>query len=232
MNRLFAAATFCLLALAPFHAQAQGAARQSIAALQVAVKNFLEGQANSLPGEVQVKVTPLDPRLTLAACPAPQPFLQPNARVWGKTTVGVRCTAPSWTIYMQAHVAVMADVVVAAMALPQGQPITLEQLALVRSDITATTGSVLTDMNQAIGRTPGVSLTAGTPLRTEMLRSAQVIKQGQTVRLVSRGSNFSVSTEGRAVNNASEGQVTQVRTASGAVVSGTARAGGIVEITI
>jgi flagella basal body P-ring formation protein FlgA len=51
------------------------------------------------------------------------------------------------------------------------------------------------------------------------------------VRLVSNGSNFSVSSEAKSLGNAVEGQVVQVRTGSGGVVSGTARAGGVVEVS-
>ena len=85
-------------------------------------------------------------------------------------------------------------------------------------------------MAQAIGRTPTVSLAAGTPLRLDSLRSRPVVQQGQAVRLVSNGSGFSVSGEGKAIGNAGEGQVVQVRTAGGSVVSGTAKAGGMVEV--
>jgi flagella basal body P-ring formation protein FlgA len=44
------------------------------------------------------------------------------------------------------------------------------------------------------------------------------------------GRGFSISSEGRALNNASAGQVVQVRTASGQVVSGIARQDGLVDI--
>jgi flagella basal body P-ring formation protein FlgA len=50
------------------------------------------------------------------------------------------------------------------------------------------------------------------------------------VRLVSKGQGFSVSGEGKALTNASEGQLARARTANGQTVSGTARAGGIIEI--
>jgi flagella basal body P-ring formation protein FlgA len=89
---------------------------------------------------------------------------------------------------------------------------------------------IVTDMAQAIGRSPTVSLAAGTPLRLDNLRSKPVVQQGQAVRLVSSGAGFSVSAEGRAIGSAGEGQVVQVRTPSGAVISGTARAGGLVEV--
>jgi flagella basal body P-ring formation protein FlgA len=49
--------------------------------------------------------------------------------------------------------------------------------------------------------------------------------------VVSRGSSFAVTAEGRALNNAAEGQLAQVRMASGQTVSGIARADGSVEIS-
>jgi flagella basal body P-ring formation protein FlgA len=206
-------------------------ARQDPAALRAVVEQFLQAQAAGLPGEVSVKVGAVDPRTALAGCPAPEAFLQPGARAWGKTTVGVRCTAPSnWTIYIQAQVNVKADYVAAAVPLAQGQAVEQGQLMLVKGDIAAMPNGIITDMAQAIGRTPTVSLAAGTPLRLDTLRSKPVVQQNQAVRLVLNGNGFSVSAEGRAIGTAGEGQVVQVRTPSGTVVSGTAKAGGMVEV--
>jgi flagella basal body P-ring formation protein FlgA len=235
MNRLihvvFAAlAAFPLLAMSAPGAPAVPA-RQDAAALRATVEQFLLTQAAGLPGEVSVKVGAVDPRTALAHCPAPEAFLQPGARAWGKTTVGVRCTAPSaWTIYIQAQVNVKADYVAAAVPLAQGQALEQGQLMLVKGDIAAMPNGIITDMAQAIGRTPTVSLAAGTPLRLDTLKSKPVVQQNQAVRLVLNGNGFSVSSEGRAIGTAGEGQVVQVRTASGTVVSGTAKAGGMVEV--
>lgn len=221
---------FIALLLAAPLAPAQGA-RHDPAALRATVEQFLQTETAGLPGQVTVKVGPIDPRMSLAACPAAQAFLQPGARAWGKTTVGVRCTAPStWTVYIQAQVSVQADYVAAAVPLAQGQAIDQGQLALMKGDIAAMPNGIVTDMAQAIGRSPTVSLAAGTPLRLDNLRSKPVVQQGQSVRLVSSGAGFSVSSEGRAIGTAGEGQVVQVRTPAGAVISGTARAGGLVEV--
>jgi flagella basal body P-ring formation protein FlgA len=200
--------------------------RQNVAQLRTVVEQFLQTQTAGLPGEVSVKVGAIDARTALAACPAPEAFLQPGARAWGKTTVGVRCTAPSnWTLFVQAQVSVKADYVAAALPLAQGQPIEQGQLVLVKGDIATMPNGIITDMAQ-----PMVSLAAGTPLRLDSLRSKPVVQQGQAVRLVSNGNGFSVSGEGKAIGNAGEGQVVQVRTPSGTVISGTAKAGGMVEV--
>ena len=221
-----------VLLLATPLAMAQAGVRQDGAALRKLAEGFLQTQSAGLPGKVTVKVGAVDPRLSLAACPAPEAFQQPGARPWGKTTVGLRCTAPVWTMFLQAQVSVVADYVTAAVPLAQGQAIDASQLATMQGDIAAMPSGIITDMAQAIGRTPTVSLPAGTPLRLDSLKSKPVVQQNQAVRIVSRGENFSVSGEGKAIGNAGEGQVVQVRTPRGAIISGTARSGGIVEVSL
>jgi flagella basal body P-ring formation protein FlgA len=49
--------------------------------------------------------------------------------------------------------------------------------------------------------------------------------------VVVNGPGFSVTSEAKALNNANDGQLTQVRTPNGQVVSGIAKLGGIVELT-
>lgn len=207
-------------------------ARQQHAALQQAIEQFLHTQAAGLPGNTSISVGAIDPRLNLPACPAPEAFLPAGSRVWGKTTVGVRCTAPvSWTVYVPATVRVHGNYVMAAAPLAQGQSIGVNDLAKAKGDLTTLPAGVVTDAAQAIGRTLSISLPAGAPLRQEVLRAQQAVQQGQTVRVMSTGPGFRVSAEARALNNANDGQVVQARTASGQVVSGVARMSGIIEVT-
>jgi flagella basal body P-ring formation protein FlgA len=206
-------------------------ARQDIAALGQVAQQFLEAQTAGLPGQVTISIGNIDQRMQLAACPAPQAFQQPGARPWGKTTVGVRCAAPTaWTVYIQAQVSVLGQYVAAAVPLVQGKPIDASQLVMVSGDLSLMPNNVATSMEQAIGRSSNMALAAGSPLRLDALKSQPVVQQGQAVRVVSKGANFSVSAEARAIGTASDGQVVQVRTGNGAILSGVAKAGGTVEV--
>jgi flagellar basal body P-ring formation protein FlgA len=206
--------------------------RQDLPAVALVIEQFLAAQTAGLPGQVTIKVGQIDSRTNLAACAAPQAFLPAGSRAWGKTTVGVRCSEPAnWTIYVPATVQVIAEYIATAKPIAQGQSLGEQDLAKLKGDLTTLPSGVVTDTTLAVGRTLAVSLPSGVPLRQDVLRSRQAVQQGQMIKLVTNGQGFRVSTEARALNNAAEGQIAQARTASGQVVSGVAKAGGVVEIT-
>lgn len=222
---------FALLLAFPLFASAQAQVRQDASKVKAAAEQFLKQQSAGLPGKVTITIGELDPRLALAPCPALQAFQQPGARPWGKTTVGVKCTAPVWTVYLQAQVSVAASYIASGVPLAQGQPVEASQLVTLQGDIAALPNGVATDMAQVVGKTPTVSLPAGVPLRLDSLKAKPVVQQNQTVQVVTTGAGFRVSAEAKALGTAGEGQVVQVRMPRGAVISGVARAGGLVELT-
>jgi flagella basal body P-ring formation protein FlgA len=229
LNRIFpvAAALACMtLPVSGAHA----AAGMDPAVLRSTVDTFLQVQSAGMPGKVTVTVGNIDSRMQLAACPAPEAFLMPGSKAWGKTSVGVRCAAPQWTVYIQATVSVLGNYVAAATPLSQGQAITDSQLVTLQGDLTTLPASIATDKAQVVGRSSNVSISAGTPLRLDTLRGQTVVLNGQAVKLVALGAGFRIAAEGKAMGNAADGQVVQVRTQAGRSVSGIARAGGQVEV--
>lgn len=210
---------------------AQTGARQDETVLRKAVEQFLVEQSKGLPGEVNVTIGPIDPRLFLASCPNFESFLPPGNKAWGKTTVAVRCAEPSrWTVYISAMVHVNGDYIAAVTPLAQGQQVSDKDVAMVHGDLTALPPGIVTSLSQAVGMTVTRSVPAGMPVRQDALRGQQAVASGQVVRLVSSGDGFSVSAEGRALSNASAGQVVLAKAANGQVVSGIARLGGTVEV--
>lgn len=212
-------------------AQTPDASRQSVAAIRRAVETHLERETRGLPGSASYELGGIDSRLSLAACPALETFAAPGARPWGNTSVGVRCAGPStWSIYVPATIRVLTDYVVTARPLGQGQVLEPHDLMTQRGDLGQLPAGVLTEPGAAVGKKISVSMAAGQPLRRDILREQQVVLQGQPVKVTVRGDGFRVSAGGTALGGAHDGQVVLVRVASGQVVSGIARSGGIVEI--
>jgi flagella basal body P-ring formation protein FlgA len=193
---------------------------------------WLQQQAVGLPGKVNITVANVFPR-GLAACTTMQPFAPAGTRMWGRTTVGVRCAGERpWTLYLQAKISVQATYYTASRAIAPGEPLSAADLVARDGDLTLLPQAVVTDPSQAIGAVALVRVPAGLPLRQDMLRSASSVTIGQTVRVVAQGPGFSISSEGSAMNNASPGQQVRVKTAGGQIISGIVKEGGTVEIQL
>ncbi len=218
-----------LALLLPFAAHGDEAL-ETPSTLKKTVEAFLSAQLAGQPG-AGFTVGGVDSRLRLPRCDRTEAFLPAGSRLWGNTTVGVRCEAPAaWSIYVPVTVKVMAGAVVSLRPLGQGQVISAADVALKSQDLTQLSPGVLTDPADAVGKTLAAPVPAGYPLRADMLKAPMAVFQGQNVRLTAKGPGFTVTSEGKAMGNAADGQPVQVRTPSGQVVKGVARSGGVVEI--
>lgn len=218
-------AAFFLLLASPALANAQNSLTDTL-------DHYLRAQTQGLPGKVSYSIGQLDARTQLSACSVFEPFLPTGSRLWGKTTVGVRCLGPSaWTVYVPVQVSVSGNYLVTTRPMAAGQALGAGDFVIRSGDLSALPATILTDQAQAIGKMVKNGISAGQPLRSDLLIAPWAVQQGQSVKLVSKGSGFSVSSEGKALNNASDGQIAQVRTGSGQTVSGIARPGGIVEVS-
>jgi flagella basal body P-ring formation protein FlgA len=213
------AALVCLCLSGAAHA-----ADQNPAALQAHGERFLKMQANGLPGKLSVSVKP--PRSALNACDALEAFQPPGSRTIGKTTVGVRCLAPSqWTVYLPAQVKLIGRYVATSQPLPANHVLTASDLMLREGDLGLLTPDVASDIDAIVGYRTVSGLAANAPLRSRLLRSPLVVQQGQPTRIVLNGPGFTVQSEGQALANGSVGDRVRVKTASGQVVSGIAQDG-------
>ena len=200
-------------------------------ALYATLEDYLRTQTQGLPGKVSYSIGQLHARAQLSPCSAFEPFLPVGSRLWGKSTVGVRCLGPAnWTIYVPVQVNVAGDYLISARTMPAGYIIGAADIVVRSGDLSALPANVITDQAQAIGKTVKNGFGTGQPLRSDQLLASWAVQQGQNVKTVANGPGFSVSGEGKALNNAASGQLVQVRTNNGQTVSGIARAGGVVEI--
>jgi flagella basal body P-ring formation protein FlgA len=225
----YKASLFAVSAL--FLVAASAIAQQPPAPVEAAARALIDEKTLGLPGEISIEIGPLDPGNRLPPCPTPIAFLPNLARAWGAFSVGVRCESPvSWTIYLQARVAVIDNYLVAAQPLPAGKIIGPTDLEHRRGDITTLPDDVLTDASQATGRPTRQALAKGTPLQPRMLRTPEAVRQGSHVTVFSQGRSFRASNTGRALNSAAPGETVRVRLPNNQVVTGTALHDGTVEV--
>lgn len=225
-----------LLALLPLCLSASPPALgQTPASLQGAlfnvVEQFVRVQTQGYPGRVDISVSPLDPSTTLQACANMEAFLNPGAKLWGRSSVGVRCTAGSnWMLYVGVQVSVHGNYLVSTHPMVAGQAVQSGDVTLASGDLTTLPAGVATDLRQLQGKTLKMPLNTGQPLRLDFLVAPILVKQGQPVRLSTRGNGFAITGEGVALGNGAEGQTINVRTANGQSISGVVRPDGSVEI--
>ena len=206
---------------------AGAAASQNHAEILQAVETFVRAQTLTLPGTVAIQVGAIDTRIKVPPCPDMEAFLPPGGRLFGNSTVGVRCTNPGkWTLFVPVQIKVSANMLVANRPLQQGQIVRAEDIGSQSGELAQ--AAILTDPAEAIGKVLKFSLGAGQVLKQDMLRVPFAVTQGQTVKIQVEGEGFAVHADGQALNNAAEDQNVQVRTYSGQVISGVAKADGIV----
>ncbi len=219
---------FLLLTLNAFHASAGTAQsqNQSHAEIRDTVTKFVQAQTKTVAGKVSIQVTEIDRRITLPACTALEAFLPPGAQLNGNATVGVRCNSKQgWSLFVQVKVQINVTILTTNKTLQLGQTVRAEDLASLSS--ASLQAGTLTDTAQAVGKIMKYSVGSGQILRHDMLRAPYTVTQGQSVQLHAPGAGFRVSTEGRALSNAAEGETTTARTVSGHIVSGVVKRGAI-----
>lgn len=223
----------CLLLLLPYAPSAWAAvqpdARQSHDSIRQIAAEFIQAKTQGMPGKIAIKVEEIDPRLSLTPCTQLEAFLPTGAQLLGKTSIGIRCNDKNgWSIFIPAAITVTINMLVSSKPLQQGQVLAAGDFGMRSGELNQQ--GVLTDETQALGKVMKFSIGAGQLIKQDMLRPPYVVTQGQTVQLISSGGGITIRTEGKALNNAADGQTAQVKLASGQVISGIARENATVEV--
>ena len=195
------------------------------------LRRFVLNEVHASAGHAEVEIDRLDNHLRRAPCTRLEPFLSAGARLWGRSTVGVRCAdGTRWSTYVPIQVRIYGPALVAARGLNVNEAPGADDVRIEEIELTREAPGVLTDPAQLEHKLMRRALAPGEPLRASHLRARPVVASGALVKLTYSGAGFLVSAEGRALSQAVEGQTVRVQTDSGRVLTGVARAGGIVEI--
>lgn len=239
LRHAFAVMACGLLAIAALPVRAQdGLASPAPTGLDSALEQQVRtlAETSTRPAgatRVEVSIGQLDSRLKLAPCQRIEPFLPNNARLWGKSRIGLRCAQGTtlWSVYLPVTVKVYGRALVVPNGAAANSVLTAADLGEAEVDLAEEFTPAFTDASQVIGRTLAQSMKPGQTLRQGYVKTRQWFAAGDTVRVVANGNGFTLEGEGQALTNGLEGQTARVRTESGHVLTGQAVGERRVEMT-
>lgn len=191
-------------------------------------------QSSPTVNGLRVQPELVDPNITVPACVGGNIEIstQPGARVWGRTTLQLRCAKAGWMVNVPFNIRVFGNYVVASQYLAAGQKIEPSDVRVIDGELSALPDDVLRSPKGAYDRILSRSLQMGSPVGLNDLKESSVIKTGDPVRLVLKGKDFEVSGEGVAQSAGMIGDMVRVRIADGQVLQGKVLRPSVVVVTV
>ncbi|MFO1349956.1 MAG: flagellar basal body P-ring formation chaperone FlgA [Gammaproteobacteria bacterium] len=209
---------------------------QDLTVVQQRAREFLVARLGHASAAADIRVQSLDSRLSLAECGAQlEAFTPSGARLYGNTSVGVRCCAEPnpWSVYVSAYVRAYGEVVVAARTLARGAIIDDADLKTERRDLTTLAGGFESSTENIVGKQLRRPLQAGEVVATSALLTRPLIKRGEQVTILARSGAVEIKASGIAMRDAALGERLAVRNlASQRIVEGKVVADHRIEIEL
>ncbi|WP_280188207.1 flagellar basal body P-ring formation chaperone FlgA [Delftia sp. PS-11] len=189
-----------------------------------------QGQAGGMPLRMEVQIGQLDSRLRLAACAKVEPYLPAGSRLWGRTRLGLRCLqgAVAWNVFLPITVKAWGPAWVLQNGVASGRALTAGDAVQAEVDWAEDSAAVYANPADWIGLVAARPLSAGQALRQNMLRPPALFAAGAEVRVMVSGGGFAVTSSGKAMAAAGEGQTVRVRMDNGRLISGVVNPEGVV----
>ena len=180
-------------------------------------------QADGLEDKVRELITPRlparaewvamdigQPAPRIEECAQSQPYLvHPEDNVLGRVAVGVRCGSEV-AGYLQVSVRVVGDYIVSRQRIAAGEVIKAPMLEARRGPLERLPKGSVFDMGQIIGRQASRNLGRGMVLTRSHFREPWLVQRNQRVTLQVQGAGFTISRDGKALDNGSLGSTVRV----------------------
>lgn len=210
-----------------------GESLQDLQVLRDAATDFIRAQmpAPESGCKLHIEASTLDDRLRLPNCPAPEVFLPPGSSPAARTTVGIRCKSPAWSVYVPVTVESEMPVLVLRQPAAVGSVLTAADVDLRTQRVPGFTSRYVKDITALTGRHMKNAAGPGTALTTELLVPDLLVKRGQRVMLMAAVGGIEVRALGEAVADATPGGRVRVRNLdSQKIVEGRVESGDLVRM--
>jgi flagella basal body P-ring formation protein FlgA len=201
--------------------------------LQEDIRIFVVDQLGHVNGKLEVHVG--NPTLGNWPPGCSDPHLSlPQGNRLGRILVSVQCGSTSsgeigWRGLVPVQLTLTMKYFVARHAL-------LREAVLSADDVESREGPVtyldtVSRLSDGVGKALQQPLAAGQVIRTSGLHEVFVVHRGQSLVVQVQGNGFQISTDGLALGDAAAGQMVQVRTAAGRVLTGLVVGNGVVQVS-
>ncbi len=195
------------------------------------INDFLVAETRQLPGQVSFSIGNLRNATMIQSCQQLEVQKPSGARPYGRTSVTLRCTkGQQWQMSVPVQIKVLGNIVVSKRLLTAGQLIAAEDLTEQTADLGELPPGVITDATLIIGRVARATISPARYIRQDAVKTQELIRIGQTVKIVSKGPGFEVSNDGAALTAGGVGDLIKAKLSTGQIVTGKATAEGLVEV--
>jgi flagella basal body P-ring formation protein FlgA len=222
-----------LVMLGSLLASSAFATTQSLDAIRAAAESFVRSQLPAASGTHFITAATLDPRLRLQPCSKSLEAFANSNTVGARSSIGVRCTEPTWTIYVPVTVEVEAPVLVLRRALARNASVTTQDVEVQVRRLPGSAATFVNDISRLDGQRLKRSLAAGAALTVDALTPDILVRRGQLVTLIAQAGGVEIRAQGQALTEGGANERIRVRNASSnKIVEGVVESGDIVRVGI
>ena len=204
--------------------------------IKKSVSDFLELNINKDEyQQYEIEVSSIDSRLKLIKCDLPLEVAHPmGQRPSGRVTVGVKCKGKQpWSLYIQASIKISDMVLVTSQSLPVGSMIDIDDVTLVKKDISRLNQGYFKKAQEVEGSFVKRPLASGTVLTASNIRPPNIAERGERVIILAKGDGVVVRMQGQVLKDAVAGDRVQVKNLlSNKIIEGRIYKKGVVEVAM
>lgn len=200
--------------------------------LEASIKRYV--QKSPTVNGLRVELELIEPNQVVPACLGGtiEIITPPGVRLWGRSTLQLRCAKASWMVNVPINIRAYGDYVVSSRYLPFGQKLESGDIRVIEGELSILPDDVLRTPRAAYDKVLSRPLQMGTPIGLNDLRESAVIKSGDPVLIQLIGKGFQVSGEGTAQSAGMVGDMVRVRLMDGQTLQGRVLRPGVVGVNI
>jgi flagella basal body P-ring formation protein FlgA len=200
--------------------------------LEASIKRYIQ-KSPSVNG-LRVEVQLIEPNQVIPPCigGSIEIITPPGVRLWGRSTLQLRCAKASWMVNVPLNIRAFGDYVVASRYLPFGQKLESGDIRVIDGDLSILPDDVLRTPRAAYDKVLGRPLQMGAPIGLNDLKESAVVKSGDPVLIQLVGKGFQVSGEGTAQSSGMVGDMVRVRLMDGQTLQGRVLRPGVVGVNL